>query len=303
MRRLLPVALLFVLASAAWTPAHATHFRYGNITWRPLGGNKVEFVIQAAWRRDDNPSFDECVNPATGAVIACTGVGGFPGINDVIREDIGNTTFFPGDGSEIKVPGKTYLYYKVTSIDATNNWLFGEALDPAALPAVDTTIQYTYPSAGPWTARIASCCRISASDPPNAHINNPDRNYRIETTVNLNFAGNRPPVSTLPPIVTCPQNGLCSFQVPATDADGDTLTYRFSTATEAAGSGNPFTQPGPPNATNAASISSSGLYTWNTTGATLGASGLNTLYSTQITIEDRTPGNVVKSKVAVDFFI
>jgi hypothetical protein len=89
----------------------------------------------------------------------------------------------------------------------------------------------------------------------------------------------------------------------ATDADGDTLTYRFSTATEAAGSGNPFTQPGPPNATNAASISSSGLYTWNTTGATLGGSGLNTLYSTQITIEDRTPGNVVKSKIAVDFFI
>jgi hypothetical protein len=171
--------------------AHATHFRYGNITWRPVSGNTVEFVIQAGWRRDDDPSFDECVNPATGNVTPCTGAGGFPGSNDIIREDIGNTTFFPGDGAEIRVPGHTYLYYKVTSIDATNNWLFGEALDPASLPAVDTTIQYTYASAGPWTARIGSCCRISANDPPNAHINNPDRNYRIETIVNLTFAGNR----------------------------------------------------------------------------------------------------------------
>src|SRR6185295_16573100 len=107
------------------------------------------------------------------------------GVGDVIREDIGDTTFFTGDGAEIRVPGQPYLYFKVTSIDPANNWLFTEALDPAALPAVDTTIEHTYPNAGPWTARIDSCCRISATVAPNAHINNPDRNYRVETRVDL----------------------------------------------------------------------------------------------------------------------
>ncbi|HJQ83595.1 MAG TPA: hypothetical protein VKA21_05945 [Candidatus Binatia bacterium] len=295
-------AVLTLLACAAWTPAYATHFRYAHITWRPVSGNTVEFIIQAAWRRSASPTFDECVNPATGAVIACTGPGGLSGVGDVVREDIGDTTFFPGDGTEIRISGQDYLYFKVTSIDPTNNWFFAEALDPASLPAVDTTISHTYPNAGPWIARIDSCCRISPTVAPNAHINNPDRNYRIETRVDLHFAGNRSPVSGLLPIVVCNQNSICSFQIPATDADGDVLTYRFSTAAEAAGSG-AFTQPGPPNATNSATVSSSGLYTWNTTGATLGGSGFNTLYSTQVTIEERTSGGALKGKVAVDFFI
>jgi Thrombospondin type 3 repeat len=309
MRSRQPVNLIALIAAAtllgagAWQPAEATHFRYGHITWRSLGGNKAEFVVQNGWRRSNTPSFDECVNPATGAVIPCTGGGGLAALGDIIREDIGDTTFFPGDGSEIKVSGQSYLYYKVTSIDPTNNWLVGEALDPASLPAVDTTIEHTYPSAGPWTARVDSCCRISPTIAPNAHINNPDRNYRVETRVDFNFAGNQSPVSALPPIVLCPQNGICQFQVPASDANaGDVLSYRLSTAAEAAGTG-PFTQPGPPDAPNAASISSSGVYTWNTTGATLGGAGLNTLYSTQVTIEERTAGNVLKGKVAVDFFI
>jgi hypothetical protein len=280
--------------------AEATHFRYAHITWQPLGANTAEFRIQGAWRRSATPSHDECVNPATGTVIACTGAGGLAGIGDVIREDIGDTVFFPGDGTTISVDDD-WLYYLVTSIDPPNNWLFGEALDPESLPAVDTTITHTYPSPGPWTARIDSCCRISPTVAPNRHINNPDRDYKIETRVDLTLAGNRSPVSSLPPIVLCPQNGLCQFQVPASDADGDPVRFRLSTAAEAAGNGI-FTQPGPPNAPNAASISTSGLYTWNTVGATLGAPTQNTLYSTQVSIED-LDGSTPKSRVAVDFFI
>jgi hypothetical protein len=294
------LAGLVILLGGSLQPAHASHFRYGSISWRPLGGNTAEFVVQSAWRRDAVPSQDECVNPGTGAVIACTGPGGLAGVGDVIREDIGDTEFFPGDGAVISVGGQ-HLYYLVTSINPAQNWLFGEALDPMSLPAVDTTIEYTYASPGPWTARIDSCCRISASAAPNAHINNPDRNYRVETIVNLANVGNRPPVSTILPIVTCPQNGLCQFQVPASDPDSDPIRYRLATAAEAA-SGGAYNQPGPPNAPNAASISTSGLYTWNTTGATLGASGFNTLYSTQVIIEDLT-GSTAKSKIAVDFFI
>ncbi len=304
--RLVLGALVVLLVAGGWQPARATHFRYGSLSWRPLGGNRVEFTLQDAWRRSNTPSFDDCVSPATGAVIPCTGAGGLAAPGDVIREDIGSTTLLPGDGSVIQVGSLGLLYYLVTSIDPTNNWLFGLALDPAKLPAIDTTIEHVYPNAGPFTARIDSCCRIEASASPNAHINNPEGRYRVETKVDLHTPNNSP-VSTLPAIVTCQENGLCQFQVPASDPDpGDTLCYRLSTSAEAAGSGT-FVQPGPPNAPNAASISATGLYSWDTTSATLASGGLNTLYSTQVTVFDIASGTCAtatpKSRIAVDFFI
>jgi hypothetical protein len=287
-----------VLAGGGWQPASATHFRYGHIVWKPLGGNKVEFRIQGAWRRDNNPSQDRCVNPATGAIIPCTGPSGFAGVGDIIREEIGDTVFFPGDGSTISVGGD-WLYYQVTSIDPPNNWFFGEALDPARLPIVDTTIEHTYSGPGPWLARIDSCCRISASVAPNRHVNNPDRDYLVGTTVDLTKVGNHSPVSGLPPIVLCPQNALCQFQIAASDPNSDPLRFRLATAAEAAGNG-VFTQP---TSSTPASVSTGGLYAWNTTGATLGPGGFNTLYSTQVIIEDLDGSGNPKSKVAVDFFI
>jgi hypothetical protein len=68
-------------------------------------------------------------------------------------------------------------------------------------------------------------------------------------------------------------------------------------------SGGPaFLQPGPPFAT-AASISAAGLYTWDTSGATLGPAGTRTYYSTQVTVQDLDASGAAKSKVAVDFLI
>src|SRR5262249_59568772 len=158
------------------------------------------------------------------------------------------------------------LYYLVTSIDPTNNWLFGEALDAASLPAIDTTIRHTYAAAGTYTARIDSCCRISPQVPPNAHINNPDLDYKVQTIVRAGAGPNSSPVSTMPPIVICPQNALCTFAVPATDPDGDPITFRLSTPLEA--DTNTFTQPGPPSAPNAASIDApTGTSSWDPSGA------------------------------------
>src|SRR4029077_15501037 len=92
---------LGVLAFAAAllaVPAHATHFRYGTISWSPVSGNIVEFTIQAGWRRHNNPSFNPCINLATNTTKPCTGGDGFPAVGDVIREDIGTTRFDFGDG-------------------------------------------------------------------------------------------------------------------------------------------------------------------------------------------------------------
>lgn len=305
-RTLLGLVGLALLLGAGARPAHATHFRYGHITWQAIGSNSATFTVQGAWRRSNTPSFDECVNPATLGVIPCTGAGGLAAVGNIIREDIGDTRLFFGDGTDASVanpsnPSERFLLYQVTSIDPTNNWLFGLALNPASLPAVDTTIEHTYPGTGPWTARIDSCCRIEANVAPNRHINNPEGEYKVEARVDFSTLNNSP-VSSMPPIITCPQNGLCSFQILGADPDNDTIRFRLSTPAEASGNG-AFRQPGPPNAPNAASVSTSGLYTWNTTGAQLGSSGQNTLYSTQVTIEDLTGGGAVKSKVAIDFFI
>lgn len=60
-------------------------------------------------------------------------------------------------------------------------------------------------------------------------------------------------------------DSICTFRVPATDPNGDTLKWRLATSTEASGSSTAFHQPGPPNATNAATINANtGLYTWDT---------------------------------------
>ena len=109
--------------------------------------------------------------------------------------------------------------------------------------------------------------------------------------------------TALPPIVTCLQNSVCSFLVPATDPDGDTLRFRLALPSEA--DGGSFTQPGPPDAPNSVSIDPvTGVFTWNTNGATLGPVNYNTLYSTQVIIEERDPvTNALKGRVAVDFFI
>ena len=294
--------LLALTALLLASPAGATHFRYGHLTWQLVSGSTVEFTLQNVFRRDDTPSFNPCVNPNTNTTIACSGGDGFPAPGDVIREDIGDTRLDFGDGSPtVGSPNNGGLYYLVTSVDPVNNWAFGLAIDRTSLPAIDTSIRHTYGAPGTYVARIADCCRIAANDPPNAHINNPEFDYRVETRVVIG-AGNNSAVSALPPIVICPQNAICTFLVPATDPDGDTLTFRMSTAPEADAGG--FTQPGPPSATNSASISpTSGVYTWNTNGATLGPVALNTLYSTQVTIEERDPSNAIKGKVAVDFFI
>lgn len=307
-RRVCAVAVVALTAGVSCPQyALATHERAALITWAPTSGNSVEFTVTGAWRRSAYSTgsgrcrdVTDTVSPVLGS-IPCTGDGGYAGVGDVIVESLGGTVFNFGDSTSVSSPLGALLYV-VTAVDPVNDWLYATALDPNSLPAVDTTIAKTYSNGNARTAYIQDCCRVSNDPGGNQHINNPDGSYRIETRVTPG-TGNYPPVSTMPPVVLCPRNGLCTFQVPGSDPDGDTVTYRFSTASEASGSSSGFDQPGPPDAPNAAAISGSGLYTWNTTGATVGGSGGTTYYSTQVTIEDRNASNQVKSRIAVDFLI
>src|SRR4051794_15076315 len=178
------IVLMLVAAMGALvvaSQASATHFRYADLSWTPTGvPNQVAFRLQVAWRRDYPFVNGPCVNPVTRANVPCTG-GFLPAPTDTVWEPL--NVLNTGQGV-IAEPGGGGLLYRVTAIDAANNWLFGVALDPAN--TASTSILYTY--AGALTKHLAfidNGARISAADGPNAHMNNPGGGYRVETIVDL----------------------------------------------------------------------------------------------------------------------
>jgi len=259
---LLCVILSLVVVSVTW----ATHFRYGHLSWkaRPdIGQNAAEFTLFNSFRRSGYPG---------------SGTDGLPITGDIIRENIGSTRLFFGDGTSIGT-----LDYLVVAFDPAADWIYCKAL--ADRSNISLPIIHTYSGPGQWTAEINSCCRISTLR------NNPDGNYRVLTTVNFNTE-TCSPVSTLPPIVNVQSGGTRTFSVPAADPDkGDTLSWRLAKSTEASGFSTGHTQP------PAFSINSTtGLVTWNTTGLATG------LWTAQVVIE-ANQSNTVRSQVAVDFLL
>jgi hypothetical protein len=264
--RLLVVLLaLFALALSAWAaPAEASHYRYGHITFRPQAGG--------------GPT---AVEFTYNFAVRRNAYGGAPVVGSVVQTDI---TMCFGDSS----PCTGFLYLTVTAIDPVNNWMSGVL----GVSAGQTTIPHTYASAGSYLAFSTQCCRIGVSF-PNAHINNPDETFRVEALVPVGGADSSP-VSALPPIILCQYGTVCTFQIPGADPDGNVMNFRLATAAEGGGT---FNQP------PGAAVSSTGLYTWNTAGVTLGPAGYNTLYSTQVIIEERNLAGAVIGKVALDFLI
>lgn len=270
-RRVLAV-LLTIVSSASL--AEASHFRYGHLTWRArpdISPSTVEFALTNAFRR--------CGYSGSGS-------DGCPIIGDVISEEIGGTQLFPGDGAALGSP----LQYRVTAFDPVDDWVIGVALDPST--GADRIIHtYAAPDNGgsPWVASIDSCCRIGG-------LANNASSYRVGTLVDLSILSGSP-VSSLPPIVACPQNAVCNFLVPGADADPDSvLLWRLSTPSEDGG----IQQPGPPIVANALSIDpANGSATWDTTGAAAGS-----LWATQALVEARDPSTgALKTSVAIDYII
>lgn len=258
--------LAFILINAFITnDASASHFRYGHLTYtkNPANPLEVTFTLTDAFRRSGY---------------------GAPVVGSIITETVGGTFLSFGDASSTGT-----LRYKVISIDIANDWLLARALQPG--DDSKESITHLYAAGGPYTAEINSCCRTGVE------INNPNQNYRVSTIVDVT-SGNNSPISTLPVIVNLVQGPASMFAVPAIDPDaGTTLKYRFATLAEMGS-----VSQNPPSAGGfAASIDrTTGIVTWNTTGAVLGG-----LYSCQIIIEDRSSAdtNILRTQVAVDFLI
>ncbi|MBB5266811.1 T9SS type A sorting domain-containing protein [Algibacter amylolyticus] len=152
-----------------------------------------------------------------------------------------------GDGNS------QYFEVVATANNASEDWYFGEA-----------TITYTYANTGDFTAYTSSCCKIYGM------VNNSSASWRTETIVNIG-SGNNSPVTTMAPIINM-QTGLANaiFQIPASDPDGDALTFRLATYSEFLGSQPP-----------GFAVSPTGLITFNTTGTSVGQ-----LYNAAIVVED-----------------
>ncbi|MCW2639294.1 MAG: large protein [Dactylosporangium sp.] len=261
-----------VVVSAA--PAWASHFRAAQLSWsRPATTSPVVTLeMTASFRRNYN----------AWAFYASTGGGTKlqPNVGDVIQ-DSGTRLIF-GDGAT------TIPFLLVTAMDAANNVLTVEAVNSSS--PTSGHLQHTYPnSGGSWSASVSSCCRLSASS---GHMNNPDGSTQITSLVNLGSGSLSSVSSSLPPIVDCPRNSPCNFTIPASLPAGATASYRLSNVSDAG----QFVQP------TGAAVSSSGLFTWNTTGLRLASAPLDTYYSAQVTItaaNSRGPA----SSVAVDFFL
>ncbi|GAB3643008.1 beta strand repeat-containing protein [Spirosoma arcticum] len=243
--------LLFLLGQVLYVPtAQASHFRYGNLTWRQLPtdptNRTIEFKLTMSFRRTFfNPL------PTVGSTITNATANG-------------SDPFVFGDGTSI-----TNFNFIVTSVNTADDFIVAEA-----------TLVRIYAANGNYNAYIESNARLSTLQ------NNANGRYRIPTTVNAGTT-NLPPVTTLPPVINLPfGQSAATFTIPATDPNGDALTFSLATAADLGATATVIQPTG-------LSITPAGQVTFNT--QTPRAVGQ--LYSVSVKISDG------QSFVIVDFVI
>ena len=186
----------FVTKALEEAPVLLSHYRYGNLSWEPAGGNAIQFHYQQGWR--------------------LSAFGG--GVGDVVSE--GDLLDF-GDGTSATIT------LKILSVNTAEDYLVAEAgtgTSTASLPA-SSTLTARRATTRP-RSRVAAGSRRSS-------ITMTERSE--QTTVNVG-TGNSFPVSSLPPIVQVADNSIVQFQIPGVDPNGDQITYRLATSAEATSS-------------------------------------------------------------------
>ena len=228
-------ALAFVFIGLASTNAFATHFRYGTIRWRiPTASapNVVEFTVELSFRRSyfiDNFG----VFPVVGG----------PSV-DLYANGLLNTIDITNAVTGVGVGGVP-LTLTVTSVDIAHDWFIGTMVFSQTLPAATAIYKASY----------SNCCRIST-----LQDNNHDQSFLVWTTVPIDMTDaspNRPPVSASLPIVVLGNNKVNTFQIPASDPDGDPISFRLATSAESG-----LVTPKPQATSNSFTLSPTGLVAW-----------------------------------------
>ncbi|EGC32283.1 hypothetical protein DICPUDRAFT_81870 [Dictyostelium purpureum] len=184
---------LFILISLICL-GEATHFRFGTISYQPVGSyNVIKFSSNFGFRIEF-----------------------FSGLMN--RIDIGTTvnvgTLKFGSGSDVSV------IVTVNSFDKTENWFTGDFSVTRTYPTTTTEKDYL--------VVFTSCCRLSSL------INNANGNWYITTKVRLQpntpFESlNISPVSGMVPIINVINKRINKFKVVANDPNGDSDQLTFST--------------------------------------------------------------------------
>lgn len=222
----LVLGLLLVTAQSV----EASHFRYGDISWRVVEsdptGRTIEFKVNTGWRLNA----------------------------------VNNIYLYFGDGSGAS------MSRTVTNVNGEYSYS-------------TSTVTHRYSGNGNFTAYYRGCCKISNL------ANNRDDAWFVRSTVNVG-TGNNSPVTTLPAIVNLQTNqSAAQFTIPATDPDGDNLSFALASTAHGWPSGS--THP------SGISINSStGEVTFNTNGKNIG-----TLWNTAVAISDG------QTTVIVDYII
>ena len=247
-----------VLALTA-TDAHATHFRYGTIKWRVVDApNPAQVTLtvtaECAWRR----SF---YSPPP---------------------NVGSLNF--PTGQNLQVQGTAYanstpLAIDVTSVNLTEDWFVGSDV---------FTFNNVPKTAFPLRIFWNGSARISTLMDGNA-----DDSFNVEARVSATVPNEFSPASSLLPIVSVAHGQPAAhFFIPATDADGDALSWTISTTgrsllTKAAPDGWPDPGPAPTLSINP----TTGEVTWNTA-AELAPGPGQELYAVQFLVTDSKGGEI-----------
>jgi hypothetical protein len=261
LRRAATAAIAAGILALSATDAHATHFRYGTIKWRVINPTATNFGLEVtaecAWRR----SF-YTPQPVVGT--------------------------FQATGQNLQVTGTGYstaqgLSIHVTAINTTEDWFVG-----------NNTFTFNGIPNGALPLRVFwnGNARIST-----LLDGNHDLNFNVEARVGTNQTNLFSPVASLLPIVNVAW-GLpaAHFFIPATDPEGDTLTWSISsTARSALCKAMPDGAPppgdcfqGPPTL----SINpNTGEVTWNTA-AELAPGAGHELYAVQFLVTDSKGGEI-----------
>ncbi len=274
-------AALFGLAVLLSFTAGATHFRYGNMSWkRDLSytgpGYKIDFTITESWRRGFAWS---------GYATQSFGANNLPDPGEQIKFG----TNFPiiwGDGTPSQ-----QVTLDVTSVIPTS----AIAAEDIVNGVFNVSHIYTPSAATPlpalYTAYFEGAARLNAGTGATFLQNNGGGSFRVESKITVGN-NNDAPVSTLPPVVNMVKGASISsppatYQIPATDPNGDVITFSLApsasfTQTSTAPNTQPFqTTPGK------FTVSSTGLISFETYNLTIGAQ-----YNAVIRLTDSRGGYV-----------
>jgi len=278
---------------------HANHFRYGTMSWEPITDNGTHVTIrlkmQNGWTANHGSfrtsgDYDTFVSGYVGSIK-----------NDFISINWGDSSTTNVDlkilSRDNSTPSESNSDCDAGCIDSTIS-----EMGVYSSGTWTTGVEKTYTKDNVTTSYVVYWTSGNRSQVENSTNGNAWRN---ETKINIggSYDGNSSPVSAVPPVVQVQDNTEFNYQLVTTDADTDSLNYRWGTLAEFFNGSGSFTQP------TGMTLSAAGLINWDVRDTVL-CSGCtqndvndeDDLWVAVVMVEDLHDNGSVKSYVPIDFF-